>query len=50
MAELGDGNGFTWELGPFCHEASREGVSVLFAGEVAEWPGLDMVQSAHDGA
>ncbi|KAK9828559.1 hypothetical protein WJX72_000752 [[Myrmecia] bisecta] len=46
--ELGDGNGFTFELSPFCHHAHKDGVSVLFSGEVAEWPGIDMVQSAHD--
>ncbi len=46
---LGHGNGYTFEATPFCSVASRDGVHVLFAGEVSKWPGVDVVSVAHDG-
>lgn len=45
---LGHGNGFTFEASPYCSYASRNGVHVLFAGEVSEWPGIDAVSLAHN--
>ena len=33
---------------PYCSYASREGVHVVFSGEVSKWPGIDAVESAHD--
>lgn len=49
MAMLGQGNGFTLEATPYCSYASKDGVHVLFAGEVAFWPGIDVVSAAHNG-
>ena len=34
----------------YCHYAEADGVHALLAGEVSEWPGLDMVAANHDGA
>jgi len=34
----------------YCHYAEAGGVHALLAGEVSEWPGLDMVAAHHDGA
>eukprot|EP00775_Hariotina_reticulata_P003489 gene3489-3759_t len=48
MAILGHGNGFSFEASPFCSYANREGVHVVLAGEVAEWPGISAVAAAHD--
>lgn len=48
MALLGHGNGFSFEASPFCSYAARDGVHVLAAGEVAEWPGISAVAAAHD--
>jgi hypothetical protein len=50
MELLGHGNGFTFEASPFCSYAKRAGVHVMFAGEVSEWPGIDAVSLAHNGA
>lgn len=50
MAVLGHGNGFSFEALPFCSYANRDGVHVMLAGEVAEWPGISAVAAAHDGA
>ena len=47
---LGQGCGFTFEATPYCSYASKGPVHVLFAGEVAAWPGIDAVSAAHDGA
>ena len=33
---------------PYCSYAHREGVHVVFSGEVSKWPGIDAVESAHD--
>ncbi len=35
--------------GPYCSYATKDGVHVLFSGEVSEWPGINVVESAHDG-
>lgn len=48
MTLLGHGNGFSFEASPYCSYATREGVHVLLAGEVAEWPGISAVAAAHD--
>ena len=49
LTPLGHGNGFTFEASPFCSYAHKEGVHVLFAGEVSQWPGINAVDAAHDG-
>jgi hypothetical protein len=46
---LRDGGGFTMDVGPFCHFATRNGVSAVFSGEVSSWPGVDLVSLSHDG-
>lgn len=46
--ELDEGNGFTVEDSPFCHVATRNGISAVFAGEIGAWPGIDAVKLAHD--
>lgn len=46
---LGHGNGFSFEATPFCSYANREGIHVVMAGEVSEWPGISAVAAAHDG-
>jgi hypothetical protein len=46
---LSHGNGFSFEASPFCSYAHREGVHVVLAGEVSEWPGISAVAAAHDG-
>ena len=33
----------------YCHYAEANGVHALLAGEVFEWPGVDMVAANHDG-
>lgn len=48
--DLGDGNGFNFRAGPFCHYAADNSVSCIFCGEVAEWPGLDLMAENHNGA
>lgn len=48
LTPLGHGNGFTFEASPFCSYAHKEGVHVLFAGEVSQWPGINAVDAAHD--
>eukprot|EP00879_Flechtneria_rotunda_P004908 GHRR01005182.1.p1 GENE.GHRR01005182.1~~GHRR01005182.1.p1 ORF type:complete len:270 (+),score=92.34 GHRR01005182.1:154-963(+) len=48
MELLGHGNGFSFEATPYCHYASREGVHVMLAGEVSDWPGISAVAAAHD--
>lgn len=45
---LGKGSAFLYETSPYCSYAQREGVHVLFTGEVAEWPGVNAVSAAHD--
>jgi hypothetical protein len=42
------GCGFSYEVSPYCHFATRDGISALFAGEVGEWPGVNIVESAHN--
>jgi hypothetical protein len=49
MAVLGHGNGFSFEASPYCSYATREGVHVVLAGEVSDWPGISAVAAAHDG-
>lgn len=46
---LSHGNGFSFEASPFCSYANRDGIHVLLAGEVAEWPGISALAAAHDG-
>jgi hypothetical protein len=42
-------SGFLWEQSPFCSYAERDGVHVLFHGEVGELPGnVNVVNAAHD--
>ncbi|KAF8072401.1 histone H3 [Scenedesmus sp. PABB004] len=48
MALLGHGNGFSFEASPFCSFAHRDGVHVVLAGEVSDWPGISAVAAAHD--
>ncbi|WIA08067.1 hypothetical protein OEZ86_010706 [Tetradesmus obliquus] len=48
MAVLGHGNGFSFEASPYCSYANREGVHVVLAGEVSDWPGISAVAAAHD--
>lgn len=48
LALLGHGNGFSFEASPFCSYAAREGVHVMLAGEVSDWPGISAVAAAHD--
>ncbi|KAG2435647.1 hypothetical protein HXX76_006849 [Chlamydomonas incerta] len=45
---LGKGSGFLYEASPYCSYAERDGVHVIFTGEVSEWPGIDVVSTAHD--
>ena len=33
----------------YCHYAEANGVHALLAGEVSEWPGVDVVAANHDG-
>lgn len=49
MALLGHGNGFSFEASPYCSYATRDGVHVILAGEVSDWPGISAVAAAHDG-
>jgi hypothetical protein len=49
MAVLGHGNGFSFEASPYCSYATCEGVHVVLAGEVSDWPGISAVAAAHDG-
>lgn len=44
----GKGCGFSFEASPYCSYAVRDGIHVLMSGEVAEWPGVDAVQSSHN--
>lgn len=48
LEQLGHGNGFTFEASPFCSYAVENGVHILCAGEVGEWPGVNAVNAAHD--
>lgn len=45
---FGQGSGFTFEATPYCSYANKDGVHVLFAGEVSDWPGINAVSAAHD--
>mmetsp|Transcript_6200 Transcript_6200/g.19167 ORF Transcript_6200/g.19167 Transcript_6200/m.19167 type:complete len:287 (-) Transcript_6200:868-1728(-) len=45
---LGKGCGFGYVVGPYCSYAERDGVHVLFSGEVSSWPGIDTVETNHD--
>ena len=49
IVDLGDGNGFNFRASPYCHYATDNHVSCLFAGQVAEWPGLDLMADNHNG-
>lgn len=44
------GQGIEWAYTPstYTHYATADGVHALFAGEIAEWPGVDVMQTAHD--
>ena len=42
--------GAVQQASTYCHYAEAGGVHALLAGEVSEWPGLDMVAAHHDGA
>ncbi|GMH32428.1 hypothetical protein BSKO_00262 [Bryopsis sp. KO-2023] len=46
--QLGSGNGFAFEGGPYCSYAHRDGIHALFSGEVSKWPGLDLVSASHN--
>lgn len=47
---LGKGSGLLWEASPYCSYATRDGVYIMFSGEVSEWPGgVNAVSAAHDG-
>lgn len=46
---LGRGTAFLYEPSPYISYCVKDGVHVLFAGEVAEWPGVHAVDEAHDG-
>lgn len=48
MQLLGHGNGFSFEASPYCSYSHKQGVHVLFAGEVSNWPGINPVGAAHD--
>lgn len=45
---LGGGNGWALEGSTYCHYATSNGVHAIFAGEMAEWPGIDVVSANHD--
>lgn len=45
---LGKGCGFGFLSGPYCSYATKDGVHVMFSGEVSDWPGINMVAAAHD--
>ncbi|GFR48841.1 hypothetical protein Agub_g10794 [Astrephomene gubernaculifera] len=46
---MGKGSGYLWEASPYCSYAERDGVHVVFTGEVSEWPGgVNAVSAAHD--
>eukprot|EP00798_Chlamydomonas_sp_ICE-L_P032217 gene32217-16775_t len=45
---LGKGSGLGYDKTPYCSYATRKNVHILFSGEVAEWPGIDAVEAAHD--
>ncbi|KAG2501687.1 hypothetical protein HYH03_000189 [Edaphochlamys debaryana] len=46
---LGKGSAYLWESSPYCSYAERNGVHVMFTGEVSEWPGgVNAVDAAHD--
>ena len=49
IVDLGGGNGFNFRANPYCHYATDNHVSCLFAGQVAEWPGLDLMADNHNG-
>jgi hypothetical protein len=48
--QLAVAEGINWAYQPstYCHYAEQDGVHAMFAGEVTEWPGIDMMASAHD--
>lgn len=46
--ELGFGNGFAFQHGPYSSYSSKDGKHVLFSGEVSKWPGYDLVKETHD--
>lgn len=48
--QLAIAEGINWAYSPstYCHYAHQDGVHALFAGEVTEWPGIDMMASMHD--
>ncbi|MEW5311854.1 MAG: hypothetical protein WDW38_003538 [Sanguina aurantia] len=45
---LGRGTALLYEPSPYISYCVKDGVHVLFAGEVAEWPGFHAVDDAHD--
>ncbi len=46
---LPEGGGFSMNIGPYCHYATRNGVSAVFSGEIGSWPGIDVMKMSHDG-
>ena len=45
----GKGSGFGFDKNPYCSYATKNGVHIVFTGEVSEWPGINAVTAAHDG-
>lgn len=48
IKKTGKGTGFGFSSGPYVSYACKEGVHVVFSGEISEWPGIDAVSSAHN--
>lgn len=44
----GKGCGFGFTRSPYCSYAHKDGVHVMFSGEVSQWPGIDVMEAAHD--
>ncbi|GAX73815.1 hypothetical protein CEUSTIGMA_g1266.t1 [Chlamydomonas eustigma] len=44
----GKGCGFGFTRSPYCSYAHKDGVHVMFSGEVSQWPGIDVIEAAHD--
>lgn len=49
VVHLPEGGGFSMNIGPYCHYATRNGVSAVFSGEIGSWPGIDVMKMSHDG-
>ncbi|BDA46854.1 g11016 [Coccomyxa elongata] len=48
VVHLPEGGGFSMNIGPYCHYATRNGVSAVFSGEIGSWPGIDVMKMSHD--